>query len=89
MDLKRASLFLRAHLSLNAQCCAGQRDQMKTQCLFRQNQYHTTAWINAETTKLGLLVEIPGLGGRWEIVEIYPYRLTDKQLKTHKTLIVS
>jgi hypothetical protein len=28
------------------------------------------------------------LGGRWEIVEIYPYRLSDKQLKTHKTLIV-
>jgi hypothetical protein len=63
-------------------------DQMKTQCLFRQNQYHTTAWINAEATKLGLLVEIPGLGGRWEIVEIYPYRLTDKQLKKRKTLIV-
>ena len=60
---------------------------MKTQCLFRQNQYHTTAWINAEVTKLGLLVEIPELGGQWEIVEIYPYRLTDKQLKTHDALM--
>jgi hypothetical protein len=64
-------------------------DQMKTKCLLRQNQYHTTAWINAETTKLGLFVEIPGLRGWWEIIEIYPYRLTDKQLKTHKALIVS
>jgi len=61
--------------------------QIKTQCLLKQNQYHTTAWINAEATKLGLLVKIPELGGRWEIVEIYPYRLSDKQLKTHNTLI--
>jgi hypothetical protein len=60
---------------------------MKTQCLLKRNQYHTTAWINAEATKLGLLVEIPELGGRWEVVEIYPYRLSDKQLKTHGGLI--
>ena len=90
MDLERASVFLLAHRSFDARCCRqSRRDQMKTQCLLRQNQYHTTAWINGETTKLGLLVEIPALGGRWEIVEIYPYRLTDKQLKTHKALIVS
>jgi hypothetical protein len=61
---------------------------MKTQCLLKQNRFHTTAWISAEAPKLGLLVEIPELGGRWEIVEIYPYRLSDKQLKTHNTLIV-
>jgi hypothetical protein len=60
---------------------------MKTQCLLKRNQYHTTAWINAEATKLGLLVEIPELGDRWEIVEFYPYRLSDKQLKTHGGLI--
>jgi hypothetical protein len=61
---------------------------MKTHCLLRRNQYHTTAWVNAESTKLGLLVEIPELGGRWKIVEIYPYRLTEKQLQTRKTLTV-
>jgi hypothetical protein len=60
---------------------------MKTQCLLKRNQYHTTAWINAEATKLGLLIEIPELGDRWEIVEIYPYRLSDKQLKKHGGLI--
>ena len=31
---------------------------MKSQCLLRRNQYHTTAWIDARTTKLdaGLVV---------------------------------
>jgi hypothetical protein len=61
---------------------------MKTHCLLRRNQYHTTAWITPKATELGLLIEIPELGGRWEIVEIYPYQLTDKQLKTRRTLIV-
>ena len=60
---------------------------MKTQCLLRGNKYHTTAWVEAETTKLGLRVEIDELGGVWEIVEIYPYRLTDKQLKTHDAVM--
>jgi len=60
---------------------------MKTECLLRQNKNHTTAWVEADATKLGLCVEIPELNGPWEIVEIYPYRLTDEQLKTHKTLI--
>ena len=60
--------------------------QMKSQCLLRRNEYHTTAWINSETTELGLLVEMPELGGVWEIVEIYPYRLTDKQLKDTQDL---
>ena len=62
---------------------------MKTQCLLRRNQYHTTAWMDAEATKLGLRVEIPQLGGLWEIVEIFPYRLTDRQLKRRHTLILS
>jgi hypothetical protein len=61
---------------------------MKTQCLLRRNQYHTTAWMDAEATKLGLIVEIPQLGGLWEIVEIFPYRLTNRQLKRHHTLIL-
>jgi hypothetical protein len=61
---------------------------MRTQCLLRGNKYHTTAWVEAEATKLGSLFEIPELGGVWEIVEIYPYRLTNKQLKAHRTLIV-
>ena len=58
-------------------------------CLLRRNQYHTTAWMDAEATKLGLVVEIPQLGGLWEIVEIFPYRLTNRQLKRHHTLILS
>ena len=45
--------------------------------------------MDAEATKLGLVVEIPQLGGLWEIVEIYPYRLADKQLRTRKTLKLS
>ena len=53
--------------------------QMKTQCLLKRNQYHTTAWIDSEVTKLGLLVEITELGGLWEIVEIYPHRSTPRQ----------
>jgi hypothetical protein len=61
--------------------------KMKTECLLRRNKYHTTAWVEAEATKLGLRIEIPELGGLWEIIEIYPYRLTDEQLKTHNTLI--
>jgi len=60
---------------------------MKTECLLRRNKYHTTAWVEAEATELGSRVETPELGGLWEIVEIYPYRLTDEQLKTHNTLI--
>ena len=55
--------------------------QMKSHCLLRRDEYHTTAWMDLEATKLGLLVEIPGLSGLWEIVEIYPYRLSDKQPK--------
>ena len=89
MDLERASLSL-APIPVSMRGMPPIKgDQMKTQCLLRQNEYHTTAWINAETTKLGLFVKIPGLSGGWEIVEIYPYRLIDKQLKTHATLIVS
>jgi hypothetical protein len=45
--------------------------------------------MDAEAIKLGLRVEIPQLGGLWEIVEIFPYRLTDRQLKRHHTLILS
>ena len=62
---------------------------MKTQCLLKRNRYHTTAWMDAQAIKLGLTVEIPQLGGLWEIVEIFPYRLTDRQLKSHHTLILS
>ena len=63
---------------------------MKTQCLLRRNQFHTTAWMDVRTIKLGVVVEIAELGGGlWEIVEIFPYRLTDKQLRTRKTLILS
>ena len=65
------------------------RAQMKTQCLLRRNQFHTTAWMDARTIKLGVVVEIAELGGLWEIVEIFPYRLTDKQLRTRKTLVLS
>ena len=62
---------------------------VKTQCLLRRNRFHTTAWMDARTVKLGVVVEIAELGGLWEIVEIYPYRLTDRQLKRHHTLILS
>ena len=62
---------------------------VKTQCLLRRDQFHTTAWMDACTIKPGVLVEIAELGGLWEIVEIYPYRLTDKQLRTRKTLMLS
>jgi hypothetical protein len=56
--------------------------QLKSQCLLRRKEHHTTAWVESHATKLGLLVEMPELGGLWEIVEIYPYRLSDEQLKT-------
>ena len=59
---------------------------MKTQCLLRRNEYHTTALIDSKVTKLGLLVKIPELTGLWEIVEIYPYRLSDKELKDAQRL---
>jgi hypothetical protein len=58
--------------------------QMKSQCLLRRKEHHTTAWVESRVTKLGLLVELPELGGLWEIVEIYPYRLSDEQLKTRR-----
>src|SRR5215831_6770984 len=67
----------------------GPNNTVARQCLLRRNQYHTTAWMDAEAIKLGLRVEIPQLGGLWEIVEIFPYRLTDRQLKRHQTLILS
>src|SRR5215468_12654176 len=51
---------------------------VKTQCLLRRNRFHTTAWMDARAIKLGVVVEIAELGGLWEIVEIYPYRLTDE-----------
>src|SRR5262245_50005418 len=46
--------------------------QMKIQCLLRQNTYHTIAWMDPIDTELGAHVEIPGLGGIWEIIEMYP-----------------
>src|SRR6516162_5883998 len=63
--------------------------QMKSECLLRRNKCHTTAWVDSDATKLGLLVEIPELGGLWEVVEIYPYRLSDKQLKAHRISTVT
>jgi hypothetical protein len=45
--------------------------------------------MDARTIKLGVIVETAELGGLWEIVEIFPYRLADKQLRTRKTLILS
>jgi hypothetical protein len=57
---------------------------MKSQCLLRRKEHHTTAWVESHASKLGLLVEIPELGGLREIVEIYPYRLSDGQLKKRK-----
>jgi hypothetical protein len=63
--------------------------QMKSECLLRRKEYHTTAWVDSAAAKLGLLVEIPELGGLWEVVEIYPYRLSDKQLKTHSISTVT
>ena len=62
---------------------------VKTQCLLRRNQFHTTAWMDARTSKLGVIEKLAELGGLWEIVEIYPYRLTDKQLRTRNTLTLS
>ena len=63
--------------------------QMKSECLLRRKEHHTTAWVDSDAAKLGLLVEISELGGLWEIVEIYPYRLSDKELKTHRISTVS
>jgi hypothetical protein len=66
--------------------------QMKSECLLRRKErkeYHTTAWVNSDATKLGLLVEMPELGGLWEIVEIYPYRLSEKQLKARSISTVT
>jgi hypothetical protein len=63
--------------------------QMKSECLLRRKEYHTTAWVDVDAAKLGLFVEISELGGLWEIVEIYPYRLSDKELKTHRISTVS
>ena len=63
--------------------------RMKSVCLLRRKEYHTTAWVDSDATKVGLLVEIPELGGLWEIVEIYPYRLSDKQLKTRRISTVN
>jgi hypothetical protein len=63
--------------------------RMKSECLLKRKEYHTTAWVDSAVTKLGLLVEIPELGGLWEVVEIYPYRLSDKQLKTHRISTVT
>jgi hypothetical protein len=49
-----------------------------------------TAYVASfRSCKLGLVVEIAELGGLWEIVEIYPYRLTDKQFKARRTLVIS
>jgi hypothetical protein len=56
---------------------------MKSECLLRRKRVpHDTAWVDSAATKLGLFVEIPELGGLWEIIEKYPYRLSDKQLCT-------
>ena len=63
--------------------------QMKSECLLRRKEYHTTAWVDSDATKLGLLVDISELGGPWEIVEIYPYRLSNKQLKTRRTSTIT
>jgi hypothetical protein len=60
-----------------------------TRCRGHPDNCSCSFWMAlVKATKLGSLVEIPELGGRlWEIVEIYPYRLTNKQLKTHRRLI--
>jgi hypothetical protein len=84
----KSSIQLSISVETKRESVAHQK-KVKSQCLLRRNKYHTTAWMNSEAAKLGLLVEIPELGGLWEIVEIYQYRLTDEQLKTRKTLMVT
>jgi hypothetical protein len=45
---------------------------MKIKCLLRKSGYHTTAQLDPAGAALGSRVEIPRLGGIWEIVEGYP-----------------
>jgi hypothetical protein len=42
--------------------------------------------MNSEVTKLGLVVEVPKLGGVWELVEIFPRPVTDEEFKKLQNL---
>jgi hypothetical protein len=42
--------------------------------------------MNSEVIKLGLVVEVPKLGGVWELVEIFPRPVTDEEFKKLQNL---
>ena len=50
---------------------------MKLPCLLRQGEYHTTVSFDPEDATIGSCVEVPGLVGVWEIVEVYPCPLIE------------
>jgi hypothetical protein len=54
---------------------------MKILCLLRERSYHTTAWLDPTDIALGSRVEIHGLVGIWEIIEVYPRQTVPSSLR--------
>lgn len=55
---------------------------MKTyrMCGLLQNNVHTVGWIEDRGTKVGASVEIPELGGFWEVISVGTVTKTAKEM---------
>jgi hypothetical protein len=46
-------------------------DMLSFQCLLRQGDLRSVAWIEARGARAGARIEIKGEDGLWEVVEVY------------------
>lgn len=60
--------------------------EMYKQCKLEQAGSYTTAWISVRGAKLNASVEVPELGGFWNVLEVYPTALDAKTLREHQKL---
>jgi hypothetical protein len=56
------------------------------QCKLSQNGSITTAWIPERGAKVNASVEVPDLGGFWNVLEVYSAEMDAATLREHQRL---
>lgn len=56
------------------------------QCRLQQGKAHAVGWIEERGARQGALVEIPELGGQWQVMTVAPLAVPDVWLREKQRL---
>lgn len=55
---------------------------MYRQCRLSQGSAHVVGWIEERGAKVGASVELPEMGGFWNVDEVYSFAMSAEQLRS-------